>query len=73
MSDAPIRKIAISEGRKRLKAASFSPGPNTGQRYEVWVNRHGLPVSVSYYGRDNDYFASASLEHALAQKETPLN
>jgi hypothetical protein len=74
MSDAQIpRKISVSEGRTRLKVASFSPGPNTGQRYEIWRNRHGFPVSVSYYGRDYDYFANASLEHALAQKDTPLN
>jgi hypothetical protein len=74
MSDSLIqRKITISEGRTRLRAASFSPGPNTGQRYEVWLNRHGFPVSVSYYGRDCDYYAAASLEHALAQKETLLN
>jgi hypothetical protein len=63
MSDAPIqRKITISEGRTRLKAASFSPGPNTGQRYEVWLNRYEFTVSVSYYGRGN----SSRLKFQLA-------
>jgi hypothetical protein len=62
-------KTPLAVGRKQLAAVSFKQDVNAGSQGELWVNRFGHPVFVSYYGSDRNYFATKSLEAALALKD----
>jgi hypothetical protein len=72
MSDSFLGRTPVPIGRKQLLDASFTQGPPAGSQGELWINRFGHPALVSYYGLDNQHFATRSLEAALAVKDERL-
>jgi hypothetical protein len=71
-SHKPAEKISVSEGRAQLTAARFKHEVVFGPRAELWVNKNGYPVTVSYFGSDSDFFSKESLDIALSLKDERL-
>jgi len=65
-------RIPVSAGRKSLKEEGFTQGPSGGSAGELWLNKHGHPVFISYYGPDPSNFSTKSLHEALALKEAKV-
>ena len=63
-----MQPVPVLEGRRRLRDAGFSAGPNTGQggKFEIWMTKLGYPQMVPYsdFPR-NEMFDGEELQQAL--------
>jgi hypothetical protein len=71
MQASPLtpKKTPVVEGRRQLSAAGFEQSTGAGSQGELWVNKHGYPVWLSYFGANPEYFSTELLERALALKD----
>lgn len=68
--------IDVATGRARLLSDRFQPAPEgqniAGSYGELWFNRYGAPVLISYFGSDVTRFSQESLDNALACRDEKL-
>ncbi len=64
-----MQPVSVGDGRRKLEAAGFSPGPNAGSGalFEIWISPSGFPQMLPYLDFPaNQFFDGEELSDSLS-------